>query len=311
MRWLCAVLFVTSACISPLGSSWMCSPATRPVHPAATDASYAHVQRLACHNCYERQYAPSLAAALDHTRNIEIDFYDQDNALAFGASRPGAWYVRHGLTGGNHNNCTVRDGRNDLRACLLDVAAWCEDHPGHEVVTIFLDKKQGWGPGRMPADLDALLDETLGERLYRPGELRGAHPTLRRAARAGAWPRIDGLRGRVLAVMTGGTLIGLGGNRGQCRYVEARGGDARMFVAPDILDRDDIRGVPHEFTEAAAESVVFLNLPARKAALAAEAAPFHYVSRVWGTESGHLGWSQLIATRVNLVALFDIGLTPP
>ena len=74
------------------------------ISPFRDEARFDEVYRKACHNCYERDRSPSLRAALDRVRSIEIDFWD-DGALFTGA-RPGAWYVRHGLAGGNQSNCS-------------------------------------------------------------------------------------------------------------------------------------------------------------------------------------------------------------
>ena len=264
--------------------------------PFVETARFDEVYRKACHNCYEPSRSPSLSAALDRVRSIEIDFWD-DHDL-FGRSRPGAWYVRHGLTGGNKSNCS---GNGDLAGCLGDVRMWSDAHPGHEVVTVYLDKKQGWGGGRRPADLDALLARVFPrERIFTPGELKGEHPTLRAAAESSAWPTMESLHDKVVFVITGGGIFQ--SNRAQHQYVEQRGESALAFVAPGVDDVDEVTGAPDHFDASTAQWVVFYNLDHNGGHLGRTIREKHHVARLWGTDEGAPIHLPSLAQCVNFVA---------
>ena len=74
------------------------------IDPEVWNKPLNEISQVACHNCYEEQYAPSLYSALSSVRTLEIDFYD-DRDINWGAYSQN-WFVRHGLTGGNHSNCS-------------------------------------------------------------------------------------------------------------------------------------------------------------------------------------------------------------
>jgi hypothetical protein len=206
--------------------------------------------------------------------------------------------VRHGLAGGNQSNCS---GSGDLAACLADVRAWSEAHPGHEVVTIYLDKKQGWGSRRRPADLDALLARTVSrERIYAPAELRAGLPSVRAAAERGGWPAMSALRDKVVFVLTGGGLIS--GNGAQSDYVAERGEHALAFVAPSIDRASEVEGVPAHFDRETASWVVFFNLDKDAAPLGRAIRARHLVARVWGTDEATPLNAASLAQCVNFVA---------
>src|SRR5205085_424123 len=93
----------------------------------------------ACHNCYEKQYAKTFLSVFDSVQAVEIDFYDTQDKVS--GAKPYSWYVRHGwgtlAKSGNDNNCTGDGkGTNDLAACLRDVKAASDAHPGHPVYAV-------------------------------------------------------------------------------------------------------------------------------------------------------------------------------
>lgn len=234
------------------------------------ETKYHEIFQPICHNCYEIGIARAMGAAtfqqvLDKVKNVEIDIYDQKD-LVTGAVK-GEWYVRHlpGALGqsGNDNNCTGNgSGTNNLSACLDDIRAFSDAHPGHEVITLYLDKKQGWSMAssqRRPRDLDALVTRRLGGKLYTPAQLKGNAPSVREAAQRTLWPRLQDLRGRVLIALTGDT-----GHLNE--YVKDRGDSAALFVAPNTYFKSDITGRPGNENEKAVFStqtagyVVFYNI---------------------------------------------------
>jgi hypothetical protein len=262
---------------------------------------YDTIYAKACHNCYERQYAASLEKALDQVAALEIDFYD-DKDLLPGGEMTGNWYVRHGLGGGNDSNCTAP---GDLRACLGDIKRWGKEHPGHDVVTVFLDKKQGWGDTRRPADLDALILSVFDrENVYAPVDLRGAHPTARAAANAGAWRTADRLHDKYVFVLTGGRLINPAGT--QQEYVASRGAEAIAFVAPDADESGDILTIPNGFDQTTAAWLVFYNLGKDQAHLGPMIRGRGYVGRLWGAPEDDGSYREALGRCTNFIALYDL-----
>lgn len=99
-----------------------------------------------------------------------------------------------------------------LRDCLEILRRWSGANPGHSPVFVLLEPKASALAGVVPGaaqvppfdaaafeEVDASIRDVLGaDRLFTPDDLRGTHPTLEAAARAGAWPRLSAVRGRFL-----------------------------------------------------------------------------------------------------------------
>jgi hypothetical protein len=108
---------------------------------------------------------------------------------------------------------------HSLRTALSQIKTWSEAHPQHLPVFVLLETKDETVKQKLPLPglteaapwdaaacetLDAEIREVLDEsKVFRPDQLRGAHPTLEAAALAGAWPSLDAMRGKVLFVMEG------------------------------------------------------------------------------------------------------------
>ncbi|MEE4298748.1 MAG: Ca2+-dependent phosphoinositide-specific phospholipase C [Pseudomonadales bacterium] len=100
-----------------------------------------------------------------------------------------------------------------LAACLAELRAWSEAHPGHLPIAVSINAKQsplsgfeGVVPLAFDAAawdaLDAALVAGLGrERLLTPDDVRGAAQSLRRAVLRSGWPTLDAVRGRFLFVL--------------------------------------------------------------------------------------------------------------
>ena len=266
------------------------------IHPASPQSKYQEIFQPTCHNCYEIKVAEAMGAktfkqVLDKVKNVEIDFWDTKDAVTGGVKHE--WYVRHSagtlFQSGNDNNCTGNGkGTNNLGACLSDIKQWSDAHPEHEVVTLFLDKKQAWSSvseGRRPIDLDQLVESRLGDALYKPASVQSTYPTLREAAKGRNWPSMDDLKGKVIVVLTGGQLENH--NKTLSEYVADRGGNAALFVAADTDEKSDITGVPNQFTSATSGYVVFYNIKAgsNRDELGKTTRANEYVSRLWSGES--------------------------
>ncbi len=259
------------------------------VKTVSGQSKYQEVFQPTCHNCYEIAVAEKMGAktfkqVLDQVKNVEIDIWDTKDAVTGGVK--GEWYVRH-LPGtlfqsGNDNNCTGNGkGTNNLGACLTDIKQWSDAHPGHDPITLFLDKKQGWSKAsseRRPVNLDQLVDSILGSKVYKPASLQAAFPTLRDAAKSRAWPTMSALAGKVIIALTGSSLS---------EYVNDRRGAASLFVAAGTDQRSAITGTPSGFTAETAKYVVFYNIEATASrdALGKDTRANDYVSRLWNGDS--------------------------
>src|SRR6187455_275547 len=111
---------------------------------------------VACHNCFESQYVSSIEDAFNYTSTIELDIWDSKILSGGNDAMIKDWYVKHSpLELGNKNCCG-----GSFWYCLSRINAWATAHPDHELITIFIDKKENWsepGETREPLDLDELL----------------------------------------------------------------------------------------------------------------------------------------------------------
>lgn len=277
------------------------------VKAVSGQSKYQEVFQPTCHNCYEIAVAAKMGATtfkqvLDQVKNVEIDIWDTKGGVSGGEK--GEWYVRHGLgtafQSGNDNNCTGNgDGTNNLGACLNDIKQWSDAHPGHDPITLFLDKKEGWSKAsseRRPVNLDQLVESILGNKLYKTASLKASYQNLREAARNRAWPAMSALAGKVIIALTGSSLS---------EYVNDRRGAAALFVAADTDDANDIDGTPSGFTTETAAYVVFYNIKSSSShdALGKDTRANSYVSRLWSGDSQNP--CAILANCVNDNALYD------
>lgn len=286
------------------------SPArAQPCTPGALrdTAPLSQIFQKACHNCYEKQYAKTFLSVFNDVDAVEIDFYDTKDKVS--GAKDFSWYVRHGwgtlFQSGNDNNCTGDGkGTNDLAACLRDVKAASDAHPGHRLYAIYLDKKQAWGPTRQPVDLDNLITRIFPTAMIlRPQDLRGNNPTAREAAQNGAWPSYASLNGKVMFVLTGGQ--DLNHNKTQNEYVSARGQNAVLFVAPDADSTGDITGTPNQFTAANAGWLVIYNINEGHQSIAPTAHSKNYLTRLWGSKEDSASYTANLRQCLSFIALYN------
>ena len=189
-------------------------------YPDDSELRLQDVQMLGTHNSYHRRPSrpllpgegadyehPSITAQLDAgIRSLELDAHNGPDFPVF-----------HTPLLDERSNCPT------LQGCLRMVDRWSDTHPGHLPVVVLIEPKplpansnpvfqelldraaarqhlSDWDAPAL-ARLDSTVRHTFGRSLVTPDEVRGRHPTLRRAIRTRGWPTLAKLRGRVLVVL--------------------------------------------------------------------------------------------------------------
>jgi hypothetical protein len=127
-----------------------------------------------------------------------------------------------------------------LTDCLRQVAAWSKAHPRHLPILVSLrtnDIKTPMPGATRPlacdeAAMNALEDEIRAvftqDQIITPDQLQGGHASLREAALAHAWPKLDAARGKVIFVLNDSAAKAKA-YQGARKMLEGRA----MFVASD------------------------------------------------------------------------------
>ncbi|HUP21362.1 MAG TPA: phosphatidylinositol-specific phospholipase C1-like protein [Thermoanaerobaculia bacterium] len=229
---------------------------------------------------------PPLAAQLDHgLRKLELDvFYDpeggryarpgglvwapeegapEEDELAPDSFDPKGELARPGFKVLHVQDLDFRSSCLTLAACLGELRAWSERHPGHLPIVVTLNAKdqrierEGLDPAfvePLPFDaaaldaLDAEIVAALGrERLLVPDDVRGDAPSLETAVLERGWPLLEDVRGRFLFVLDEGGakletyLEGHPSLEGRVLFVdvEPRHPAAAVRIVNDPIERGD------------------------------------------------------------------------
>ncbi|HVJ91855.1 MAG TPA: hypothetical protein VM580_18775, partial [Labilithrix sp.] len=237
------------------------------------EVPYDRTVQKSIHNAYNRN-EPLLDQLVYHrVRSIELDIHVKRS----GAKAPeGDWFVFHeDVPFGRQTSCA------QLSDCLGQLAAFHAAVPKHEVVTLFVDLKDGFETGYQPADLDALYVKHLGRHnIVTPSDLVDACPgaTSVRAAVTGdcTFPTLRALRGKFVLVVTGGTACDP--KSLVSRYAAGDDSHARVaFVGPNVNAACPMSSYD------ARPNVVFFNMPFAERARAAEVKDRGLVARIYGS----------------------------
>lgn len=120
--------------------------------------------------------------------NIVVDHFDHNGEL------PGDWHVYHFSGDEKTEYSTLGEGLAALVAL-----------PTTDPLTLFLDNKDPFVDGHTAVELDELIVEALGPRVYGPQDLLDRAPgatTLQQAVQIAGWPTVDELSGRIMVVLT-------------------------------------------------------------------------------------------------------------
>ena len=272
------------------------------IDPMVWAIPFNKIAQVACHNCYERQYAETLSSVLDNVRVIEIDFWDQSNGIGGGSRRH--WFVRHNLLSGNDNNCSPNDsGEHDLEACLKDIERWSDQHSKHFPITVVLDKKQGWSKQsseRTPKEFDELVAGVFGEKLFTPGDLSnytGNLLPLQTALKGRDWPTAEALQGKIILVLNHTE------NQKLSQYAEQRKFDARVFISPVTNGSNDISGEVSGMSRESSNYVAMNNMSSDNKSWAEIAFNFNHIARVYGDDG--ISFVQHVYEKINISAYYN------
>lgn len=175
---------------------------------------------------------PSLTKQLDEgVRQLEIDVFADtkgglyahpysEKMVAAAGLPPDPPYDQHGVMDKpgfkvmHVQDIDQRSVCEPFVACLAEVRAWSNAHPGHLPIFLLIETKQS--PLKVdfpsptpelftPAVFDALDKEIRSvfpaAELITPDDVRGRYPTLNAAARAGQWPTLAEARGKIMFLM--------------------------------------------------------------------------------------------------------------
>lgn len=263
---------------------------------------------VACHNCYEKKLATDFQDVFTYTKTIEIDIWNENFGLGLianfmGKSMSGDWYVKHKPhQRGNKNNVG-----GSFRDYLLQLKSWSDDNSGHDIITVFIDKKQNWNnwtENKTPADLDNLLLSVFPrEMIFTPAKLLQKETSLKKAAYTN-WPPLDSLKGKFVFVITDGTFLTTRSPLQE--YLKMQKKDAVCFVSPRIVSENEIYK-PRGLSKEAAQNVVFYNLKEAHHNLAEKINVLECITRVYGPakKESYDHYEQLVNQKVNFVAFYN------
>lgn len=252
---------------------------------------YDEVRQKSAHNSFQRDEALFDQLVYHRIRSLEFDIHV---GKTLEPDVAGEWYVYHIDVVDDDASCST------LSRCLEQVAALARVVPEHEVVTVWIDLKDGFDAEHRPEDLDARLQAAFGGRLWTPGELLAGCPgagSLQEAVSLPGcdWPELAALRGRVVVALTGGDLEEPDG--ALASYLAGDPATRAAFVAPGLADAAAI--ADH------GEAVIF-NLSVDEVALAEPVRAANLVSRVWvlddeagWTEAAQAGAHHLATNKIN------------
>ncbi|MCY1056685.1 Ca2+-dependent phosphoinositide-specific phospholipase C [Nannocystis sp. SCPEA4] len=252
---------------------------------------YHEVRQKSSHNSFQRHESLIDQLVYHRIRSLELDVHV---GKSFESSIAGDWFVYHTDIIDADSQCLT------LSQCLGLVAAFSRVVPEHEVVTLWIDLKDGFNNyvAHQPEDLDALLTAVFGEALVRPAELLAACPgatTLQEAVTGECtWPRLEAWRGRVIVMLTGGDLGDPSG--ALASYVGGDAGARAAFVAPGLSDAAALADHP--------EAIVH-NLEIGDVTVAQAVRAAGLVSRVWVADDED-AWTEAEQAQVHHIATNQI-----
>lgn len=268
---------------------------------------YNNKYSVACHNCYEKKYSSSLEEALKYTSTLELDIWDSRYFIGKKKCEGADWFVKHSLFQKGNQNCTG----GSLRVCLKEIEEWTRKNPQHDVLTVYIDKKEGWGSKRSerkPEDLDNLISSIFPEnKLYSPKTVLQENENLRNSVQGCNWPSTRELKGKIIFVITDARLLRKK-NKVLNSYLNKQQNQSLCFVAPLIKKQSEILK-PRGLSEQNSANVIFYNLRYKNAGLSSAISSSNYINRVYNSPETLATINALEKRKVNFIALHNYKLS--
>lgn len=208
-------LLALSLCLSFAAA---CHAQTRPESGDLDLFPLNHVQLAGSHNTFDKKDEYEyLSDAFADVQMVEIDVW----------TNLGSWRVSHSNPLANVNNCPKsglagNERNQDLRSCIDTIASYHRSHPGHPLLLVKLELKNGFGSNTQPANLDDLIADIAGggagaripeadiftplKLMCRDDACSSLYATPEEALAHKDWPTLGELRGKVMFVLIPGTV---------------------------------------------------------------------------------------------------------
>jgi hypothetical protein len=267
---------------------------------------YNNKYSVACHNCYQKKYSSSLEEALKYTSTLELDIWDSKYFIGKKKLTGTDWFVKHSLFQKGNKNC---EG-GSLRLCLTEIAEWRKKNPDHDVLTIYIDKKEAWSckkSGRKPEDLDKLISSVFPAGvIYSPKEVLQENESLRSSVHGCNWPSTKELKGKVIFVLTDAAIL-TRQNKILNKYLNKQQNNSLCFVAPKIKKQTEIIK-PRGLSGNNSSNVIFYNLRYKDVGLSSAINSRNYINRVYNSPETLATVNALADRKVNFIALHNYKL---
>lgn len=267
---------------------------------------YNNKYSVACHNCYEKKYSSTLEEALEYTSTLELDIWDSQYFIGKKKCFGTDWFVKHSLFQRGNKNCVG----GSLKACLQEIEQWTKKNPDHEVITIYIDKKEGWGSNRSarkPENLDNLISSIFpAGSIYSPKEVLQENENLRSSVQGCRWPSTNDLKGKVIFVLTDATIL-TRKNMVLNEYLKKQQKNSLCFVAPLIKKKSEIQA-PRGMASENRSNVIFYNLRYKNVGLSSAINSKNFINRVYNSPETLATVNAMADRKVNFIALHNYKL---
>ncbi|WP_217430930.1 Ca2+-dependent phosphoinositide-specific phospholipase C [Sphingomonas bacterium] len=298
------------------GPAWVTITVAKGAPPPASDPRYNEVAMKSVHNAYQRDESLPDMLGFHHLRSVEIDIHDSNERDQWPELNRD-WYVYHNTGVGADDSSTCRK----LSDCLRLLRAYHQAVLNHEIITVFIDLKDGFRAQRQQSAEDfeqALLDWLDPDRAdYLTPAVLAARCRSGPARRGDCgWPHLSELRGKWAIVLTTNGSLPTYLNCSNPPAVGATCAVRRLaFVAPELcLSGDDPLVSCPDKAIAAHPEARFFNLNAAQPSLLAFGPVLRlkgFIARAYGLSPANGDWPAALANGIELPSTDEVNAAPP
>ncbi len=162
--------------------------------------NYNDVQQKSSHNSFGRHEGFLDQFLFHRIRSVELDIYRSKIGQSYDDDN---WFVYHTPVVDTRTNC------NRLSDCLALFRIFDQQVPQHEVVTVWVDAREGFYGSQNEAAFDKLITRYINKNdILKPSDLHQACPSagsLKDTVSNGCdWPSLSALKGKWIFVITSG-----------------------------------------------------------------------------------------------------------